>query len=148
MSYLFFGTPSLGASIIPTELTLHDVASQAGLKRLDILDQECSQQVLLVLAKHCIDWQLTGFHLGLSEADIVAVDGDYRSVEEKRIGMLGMWKKRFSFKATYQVFIEALLLCGKASDAIEGCRVIGSSKCMIIHVHMELYNVIVLELAV
>ena len=116
---------------IPTasaELTLQDVAAQAGLKTLDVLDQECSQQVLLRLAKHCVDWQLTGFHLELTKSDIVAVDEDYRTAEQKRVEMLRKWKERFAFKATYQVFIEALLSCGKASDAIDACRAIISSK--------------------
>ena len=117
---------SKGTPTAPATLTLQDVATQAGIKRLDILDQECSQQVLLRLAKHCVEWQLIGFHLELTKADIVAVDGDYGSVDEKRIGMLGRWKEKFAFKATYRVFIEALLLCGKATDAIEACKVISS----------------------
>ena len=75
-----------------------------------------------------MDWHLIGFHLELTKADIVAVDGDHRSVEEKRIGMLGKWKEKFAFKATYRVFIEALLSSGKASDATEACKAILSSK--------------------
>ena len=118
LSYLIiFGTPSLGTSTVHTELTLQDVATQAGLKQLDILDQECSQQVLLSLAKHCVDWQL-----------IVAVDEDYRTAEQKRVEMLRKWKEKNAFKATYRLFIEALLSCGKASDAIEACKAIVSSK--------------------
>ena len=104
------------------------MVAQAGIKCLDILDQECSQQDLLCLAKLCVDWQLIGFHLELTKADIVAVDGDCRSVDEKRIGMLGRWKEKTAFKATYRVFLETLLSCGKASDAIEACKVIASSK--------------------
>ena len=92
------------------------------------MDQECSQQVLLSLAKHCVEWQLIGFHLELTKSDIVAVNGDYGSVDEKRIGMLGRWKEKFAFKATYRLLIEALLSCGKASDAIEACKAIVSSK--------------------
>ena len=57
----------------------------------------------------------------LTEADIAAVDGDNRTIAEKRIGMLQIWKGRFGFKATYRVFIEALLSCGRVSDAIEAC---------------------------
>ena len=75
-----------------------------------------------------MDWQLVGFYLELTKADIVAVDGDYRSVDEKRIGMLGRWKDKFAFKATYRAFIEALLSCEKVSDAIEACKAITSSK--------------------
>ena len=128
---------TLSLSLIPvsegapvTEITLQDVAARAGINRLDILDQECSQLVLLDLAKHCVEWQLIGFHLELTKADIVAVDGDYRSIDEKRIGMLGRWKEKLAFKATYRAFIEALLSCGKASDAIEACKAIVSGTCM------------------
>ena len=95
---------------------------------LDVLDQECSQQVLLRLAKHCMHWQLIGYYLLLTEHEITAVDGDYRLIDEKRIGMLGRWKEKFAFKATYRVFIEALLSCGKASDAIDACKAIVTSK--------------------
>ena len=119
---------SEGIPDAPASLTLQEVADKAGIKRLDILDQECSQQVLLSLAKHCVEWQFIGFHLQLTRADIVAVDGDYRSVDEKRIGILERWKEKFAFRATYRVFIEALLLCGKASDAFEACKAILSSK--------------------
>ena len=69
-----------------------------------------------------MEWQFVGFQLDLTKADIVAVNGDYGSVDEKRFGMLGRWKEKFAFKATYRVFIEALLSCGKASDAIEACK--------------------------
>ena len=115
---------------VPTtaDLTLQDVAAQAGIKSLDILDQECSQHVLLSLAKHCVEWKLIGFHLELTKADIVAVDEDHRTAEQKRVEMLGKWKERFAFKATYRVFIEALLSCGKVSDAIEACKAIASSR--------------------
>ena len=116
------------AQTASAELTLQDIATQAGLKWLDILDQECSQQVLLSLAKHCVEWQFIGFQLDLTKADIVAVNGDYGSVDEKRFGMLGRWKEKFAFKATYRVLIEALLSCGKALDAVEACKVIASSK--------------------
>ena len=44
--------------------------------------------------------------VGLTEADLTAVDGDNRTVEEKRVGMMEKWKERFSFRATYQVFVE------------------------------------------
>ena len=109
-------------------VTLQDVATQAGLKTLDVLDQECSQQVLLRLAKYCVDWQLTGLCLELTEAEITAVDEDCRTAEQKRAGMLRKWKEKFAFKATYRVLIEALLSCGKASDAINACKTIAPSK--------------------
>ena len=71
-----------------------------------------------------MDWQLLGFHLELTKADIAEVDQDCQTVDERRVGMLWRWKDRFAFKATYRVFIEALLACGKAGDAIEACKII------------------------
>ena len=56
------------------------------------------------------------------------MDEDYRTAEQKRVEMLRKWKEKFAFKATYRVFIKALLSCGKASDAIDACKAIVSSK--------------------
>lgn len=71
---------------------------------------------------------MIGFHLKLTKSNIAAVKGDYRTADEKRVGMLRRWKEKFAFKATYRVFIEALLSCGRASDAIDTCKIITSSK--------------------
>ena len=119
---------SEGAQTTLVQVTLQDVAAQAGIKRLDILDQECSQQVLLSLAKHCVEWQLIGLHLKLTDADIAAVDGDNRTVDEKRVGMLRRWKEQFAFNATYLALIKALLACGRTSDAVLACKTIVSGK--------------------
>ena len=47
-----------------------DVAVQAGVGRLEILEKECSQQLLLSLAKFSVDWKLIGFHLDLTRDDL------------------------------------------------------------------------------
>jgi hypothetical protein len=114
--------------LAPAELNLQDVAAQAGIDKLDILNQECSQEVLVDLARYCVKWKMIGYRFELTESDITAVNGDYQSVDEKRVGMLRRWKERFAFKATYRVLIEALLSCGKTSDAIDACKAIVSSK--------------------
>ena len=44
--------------------------------------------MLLDVAKLCVEWQLMGKYLKLTEA---AVYGDKGTVEEKRIAMLGKW---------------------------------------------------------
>ena len=49
-----------------------------------------------------MDWKLIGRCVGLTEADLTAVDGDSRTVEEKRVGMMEKWKERFSFRAIYR----------------------------------------------
>ena len=110
-------------------ITLQEVATQAGIEKLDIFDQECSQRMLLNLSKYCVDWSLIGLYLDLARADIAAVNGDYQTVDEKRAGMLGRWKDKFAFKATYGVLIEALLACGKTGDAVDACKAIAKGQC-------------------
>ena len=111
---------------------MQEVATQAGIDNLDVFDQECSQKMLLNLAKHCVDWTLIGLYLDLTRADIAAVNGDYQTVDEKRAGMLGRWKEKFAFKATYRVFIKALLACGKTEDAVDACKIITKGQCKLI----------------
>ena len=110
-----------------TRITVQDVADKAGIKKMAILDQECSYQDLPSLAKYCVDWRLIGRRFGLPDADIVAVDRNY-PLANKSIGMLETWKGRSGVKATYRAFIEALLSCGRTSDAVEACKSIVSSK--------------------
>ena len=112
-------------------ITSQEVATQAGIDNLDILDQECSQKILLNLAQYCVDWRLIGLYLDLKEADIAAVNGDYQTVDEKRAGMLGRWKNKLAFKATYRLFIEALLACGRAEDAVDACKTIAKGQCKV-----------------
>ena len=107
-------------------ITIEDVANQASIS-LDSLSEECSRTVLFDLAKYCIDWQLVGKRLGLSDTDITAVDSDNNTKDRKRVGVLEKWKDRCAFKATYRVFIEALLSQGMAQTAIEACKVIGTA---------------------
>ena len=94
---------------------------------MDILEQECSAEMLPNLAKFCVDWKLVGSHLKLTAAEIAAVYGDNHTVDEKRIGMLMKWRERFSFKATYRLLVQALLDCGRTSDAIDVCKAVSSS---------------------
>ena len=101
--------------------------AQAGIERIECLQQQCSQRSLLQLAKLCVDWQLIALHLHLTEADVAAVDEEYRTVDQKRIGMLLKWKEKGAYKSTYKAFIEALLSCGRVSDAVDACKSL--SKC-------------------
>ena len=91
---------------------------------VDALSNECSKEVVLEVAKLCVDWQLIGKYLKLTEAEIAAVDGDRSTVDEKRIAMLEKWKNKLAFKATYGVLIKALLVAGKASSAVDVAKII------------------------
>ena len=102
--------------------------AQAGIKQMECLRQECSQRSLLQLAKFCVDWRLIAFHLHLTEADVAAVDEEYRTVDEKRIGMLLKWKEKGAYNSTYKAFIEALLNCGRISDAVDTCKALSECR--------------------
>ena len=78
------------------------------------------------LANFCINWKLIGRHLNLTEADLAAVDGDNRTEEEKRTGMLLKWREKFAFNATYKVLIKAFLATERTQTAIDACKVIGA----------------------
>ena len=123
MSYLLLTEE--GATMADISISLHDVLVQAGLRCIDILKQQYSRQLLLGLANDCcVDWRQIALHLELTEADIAAIDNDNRTTDEKRIGMLVRWREKFVFKATYKVFVEALLACRRTSDAITACKLI------------------------
>ena len=121
----------------PQSLTSEEIVSQSGISveeatdragvRLDILLKECLVKPV-DLASFCVKWKLIGKHVGLTEADIAAIDGDNRTVEEKRVGMLEKWKSKFAYKATYRALIEALLAEGRSTDAIEACKVIKAAE--------------------
>ena len=102
-------------------------ADRAGV-RLDFLSRQCSAVVSLNLAKFCIDWKLIGRRIGLTEADLAAIDGNNRTVEEKRVGMLEKWRSMFAYEAIYQTLIEALLAEGRNAEAIEMCKVINAAE--------------------
>ena len=123
-NYKLFDLFDEGTTKRDSEITLEEIATKAGIDKLDIFDQECSQKMFLSLSQHCVDWRLIGLYLDLTKADIAAVDEDNRIADEKRAGMLGRWKEKFAFRATYRVFIEALLACGKAEDAVNACKTI------------------------
>ena len=79
--------------------------------------------MLLDVAKLCVEWQLIGKYLKLTEA---AADGDKETVEEKRVAMLGKWRDKFAYKATYQVLTDAPLAAGKSLCAIDVAKIIGT----------------------
>ena len=68
---------------------------------VDALSKECSKEVLLKVAKLCVDWKLIGTYLKLTGAEIASVDGDNRTIEVKMIGVLQKWKETLAFRATY-----------------------------------------------
>ena len=106
-----------------SQLKLQDVLDEAEIS-LELLEQPCSEERLLELANHCDPWNIVGLHLKLSETVINDIDRDYRTTEEKRIKLMQKWKEGFAFKATYKVFVKALMSCGRADPALKVCRLL------------------------
>ena len=100
-------------------LSVEDLAAKAGV--VDI-NTECSKDDILSLASYCDPWQLIGQRLGLTPAQISAIDGDNRNTDLKRLGALQKWKEMCVFKATYRVLVEALIDCDKGQQAMEVCK--------------------------
>ena len=103
--------------------SLQDILTEAEIS-LQLLEQPCSEESLLDLANYCDPWNIVGQHLKLSETVINDIDRDYRTTEEKRIKLLKKWKEGFAFKATYEVFVKALLSSGRVDPALEVCKLL------------------------
>ena len=107
-----------------SEITIEDIADRVGVSLDSLSSGECSRVALLDLAKFCVDWKLIGKRLGLTDAEITAMDSDSKKEEEKRVGMLEKWKDKLAYTATYGAFIEAPLASGMTQAAVEASKII------------------------
>ena len=79
-----------------------------------------------------MDWKLIGRRVWLTEADLTAVDGDNRTVEEKRVGMMekdSLWSNLSSVCRVTVVRerggVQMLLKHGRWSQQLKvSCRVL------------------------
>ena len=76
--YILISKQFLIVHVGQTGITVEAAAARAGIG-LDTLSNECSQRILCNLSEFCVDWKLIGKRLGLTEAEITAVDGDNRT---------------------------------------------------------------------
>ena len=86
------------------KFTEEEIAKRAGVS-LQELDQDYSDDITRGLAELCSQWRLTGEHLQLPEDQLSAIDGDKKSVEEKRIAVLKA--KGQDLGGTYLVLVKA-----------------------------------------
>lgn len=107
------------------QYTIDELADQAGARDLD---RECTNVDFLDLHKFFDPWELTGQYLKLTQSQISAIDGDYKTTDLKRLGLLQKWKETFAHKATYRVLITSLLACGKAEQALEVCKILAQKQ--------------------
>jgi hypothetical protein len=107
------------------QYTVDELADQAGARDLG---RECTDVDFLDLHKFFDPWELTGQHLKLTRSQINAIDEDYKTTDQKRLGLLQKWKEIFAHKATYRVMIAALLACGKAEQALKVCKILAQKQ--------------------
>ena len=107
------------------DYTVDELADQAGARDLD---RECTNVDFLDLHTFLDPWELIGQHLKLTQSQINAINEDYKTTDQKRLGLLQKWKEIFAHKATYRVLIAALLACGKAEQALEVCKILAQKQ--------------------
>ena len=71
-------------------------------------------------------WKIIAAALGLSENDIIDIDEDEQSVEDKKMAVLRRWKKIYGHKATNKMLLEALI-------NIKSSQVVLKEVCDVLH---------------
>ena len=91
------------------------------------IDKEVSDDHILKIYPQLEKWKRVAAHLGLTQADVQAIESGAKPDEElMRLYMLQEWKKkkRLDGKATYQVLLEALIECSCSESAIQVCKLL------------------------
>ena len=105
--------------------TLKDLIARSGVRDID---KECSDEDILAFGDFCDPWKQVGLHLGLTEAQLSAIDEENRTVSLKRLAVLQKWKSRFAFRATYRALVNALLKCEKTDEARKVCNTLAQKE--------------------
>ena len=100
-------------------------------KRFELSDDDINKEVsddhILEIYPQLEKWKRVAAHLGLTQADVQAIEGRARPDEElMRLYMLQEWKakKKFDGTVTYQVLLKALIKCNCAESATQVCELL------------------------
>ena len=109
-------------------ITVEDVCAKAGVSAERLAQFEYTDDNILAggLADVCDPWNLVGRHLGLGDAELNAIDGDCRTVEEKRVAVLQK-RRDGRLDGTYLLLVKALVSCKKVHQALKVCQVFKES---------------------
>ena len=107
----------------PAGVTLDDLLGEVGVTHAQ-LDKPCSLENLREIALFLESWRELAPHLGLSSAQVEAIERDGHSEQERRLKILELWIAKFAFKAKYRVLVEVLLKIGRANIAEKICRLL------------------------
>ena len=107
----------------PAGVTLDDLLGEVGVTHAQ-LDKPCSLENLREIALFLESWRELAPHLGLSSAQVEAIERDGHSEQERRLKILELWIAKFAFLAKYRVLVEVLLKIGRANIAEKICRLL------------------------
>ena len=84
------------------------------MKHFGLSEDDCKKKVsdrhIQWISSHsCEQWKKLPSFLGLETTVVSDLGKDFKTEEERRIGLLKKWKKMKGFDATYKVLIKALL---------------------------------------
>ncbi len=87
-------------------------------------NRECKDdRHILNISMQLEQWELVATCLGLTQAEIEAIEYNNRTIEMMRLNCLKKWKSKalLSGTATYRVLLQALLECGCNDQAKQVC---------------------------
>ena len=113
----------------PTSPTVDELAQEAGVSPVSLLNKICSEEDLLLLARFCDPWKLIGSHLKLPEEELSAIDEQNKDVGSKRLALLRKWRQREAFRATFRAFVDMLFKQERNMDVFEVCQVFQKNHC-------------------
>ena len=88
----------------------------------DDIKKEVSDDHILKIYPQLEKWKRVAAHLGLTQADVEAIESKARPDEElMRLYMLQKWKEKKTLDGTasYQVLLEALISCTCSKSAVQ-----------------------------
>ena len=91
------------------------------------INKEVSDDHILKIYPQLENWKRIAAHLGLTQADVQAIENGARPDEElMRLYMFQEWKRKKTLDrtATYQVLLKALIECKCSKSAIQVCELL------------------------
>ena len=88
----------------------------------ELLDETLCEEHMREASRVIDNHEILGPELGLSAAQMDAINQKQAPVLLQRVAMLQKWKQKFAWKATYRTLVEALLKCSRADLAQQVCE--------------------------
>lgn len=108
--------------LMPNPPTLEDLLARFKISERQLKDK-LSDEHLPAIAR-LINHEVVGPELGLTQQEMEAIQADGKREEVRRLNTLRKWREKYSFNATYEELLKALLKCQMAEQAEKVCFVL------------------------